>query len=117
LEKTTPEPNLTCGWLIYLSICLTTRYEGNLFGQYFEFIFRKTKKKPNKRLGVWYVYYSKLEDTWFNSRFGRSQSSVGLSSHLRKTGGRAWKDWRWRILFSRKPVVDSLDMLSTISLS
>jgi hypothetical protein len=42
LEKTTPEPNLTCGWLIYLSICLTTRYEGNLFGKYFEYIIRKT---------------------------------------------------------------------------
>jgi hypothetical protein len=48
LEKTTPEPNLTCGWLIYLSICLTTRNEGNLFGQYLEFIFRKTKKNQIK---------------------------------------------------------------------
>ncbi len=53
--KTTPEPNLTCGWLIYLSICLTTRNEGNLFGQYFEFIFRKTTDEDAWAFGAAFV--------------------------------------------------------------
>jgi hypothetical protein len=48
LEKSTPEPKFILWVVNVMFICLTTRNEGKLFGQIFDFIFEKTKENQIK---------------------------------------------------------------------